>query len=214
MDNSGGFPVYCFGKVIAAFVAERYVMSIKIINLNVSFDDKEVIKDLALELPDQGVVSIFGPSGAGKTTLFNCLAGLITPDSGQIIGLENKKLSMVFQENRLLPWFSALKNVAFVINGDEEKARRALSWLELSDAADKLPDELSGGMQRRVAVARALAYGGDVLLLDEPNAGLDESLAERMMSRILEQWSGRLVMLITHDSSLVEKFADYRYDLS
>ncbi len=189
-------------------------MSIKIINLNVSFDDKEVIKDLALELPDQGVVSIFGPSGAGKTTLFNCLAGLITPDSGQIIGLENKKLSMVFQENRLLPWFSALKNVAFVINGDEEKARRALSWLELSDAADKLPDELSGGMQRRVAVARALAYGGDVLLLDEPNAGLDESLAERMMSRILEQWSGRLVMLITHDSSLVEKFADYRYDLS
>ena len=99
---------------------------------------------------------------------------------------------MVFQENRLLPWFSALKNVAFVINGDEEKARRALSWLELSDAADKLPDELSGGMQRRVAVARALAYGGDVLLLDEPNAGLDESLAERMMSRILEQWSGRL----------------------
>ena len=214
MDNSGGFPVYCFGKVIAAFVAERYVMSIKIINLNVSFDDKEVIKDLTLELPDQGVVSIFGPSGAGKTTLFNCLAGLITPDSGQIIGLENKKLSMVFQENRLLPWFSALKNVAFVINGDEEKARRALSWLELSDAADKLPDELSGGMQRRVAVARALAYGGDVLLLDEPNAGLDESLAERMMSRILEQWSGRLVMLITHDSSLVEKFADYRYDLS
>ena len=72
-------------------------MSIKIINLNVSFDDKEVIKDLTLELPDQGVVSIFGPSGAGKTTLFNCLAGLITPDSGQIIGLENKKLSMVFQ---------------------------------------------------------------------------------------------------------------------
>ena len=58
------FPVYCFGKVIAAFVAERYVMSIKIINLNVSFDDKEVIKDLTLELPDQGVVSIFGPSGS------------------------------------------------------------------------------------------------------------------------------------------------------
>ena len=132
-------------------------MSIKIINLNVSFDDKEVIKDLALELPDQGVVSIFGPSGAG-TTLFNCLAGLITPDSGQIIGLENKQLSMVFQENRLLPWFSALKNVAFVINGDEEKAREGLCRrLELSDAADKLPDELSGGMQRRVAVARALS---------------------------------------------------------
>ena len=78
-------------------------MSIKIINLNVSFDDKEVIKDLTLELPDQGVVSIFGPSGAGKTTLFNCLAGLITPDSGQIIGLENKNFLWFFRKTACCP---------------------------------------------------------------------------------------------------------------
>ncbi len=189
-------------------------MSIRIENLNVSFDNKQVIKDLSLELPEQGVVSIFGPSGAGKTTLFNCLAGLVTPDSGSITGLEGKRLSMVFQENRLLPWFSALKNVAFVIDGDEAKAKMALAWMELADAADKLPTELSGGMQRRVAVARALAHGGDILLLDEPNTGLDEGLTYRMMELVLEQWAGRLVLLITHDRALVEKFADDKYQLA
>ena len=187
---------------------------IQIEGLSLAYGDKRVLEDFSLSLPDRGVTALSGPSGCGKTTLLRVLAGLQRPDAGCLTGLDPARTVLLFQENRLLPWFSALKNVAFVINGDEEKARRALSWLELSDAADKLPDELSGGMQRRVAVARALAYGGDVLLLDEPNAGLDESLAERMMSRILEQWSGRLVMLITHDSSLVEKFADYRYDLS
>ena len=113
-----------------------------------------------------------------------------------------------------MPWFSALKNVAFVVDGDEAKAKMALSWMELADAADKLPAELSGGMQRRVAVARALAYGGDILLLDEPNTGLDEGLTYRMMELVLEQWAGRLVLLITHDRSLVEKFADDKYELA
>ena len=214
MDDSGGVSLYRSGKVVAAAIEKGRVMSIKIENLNVSFDNKQVIKDLSLKLPEQGVVSIFGPSGAGKTTLFNCLAGLVTPDSGSITGLEGKRLSMVFQENRLLPWFSALKNVSFVVDGDEAKAKIALSWMELADAANKLPTELSGGMQRRVAVARALAYGGDILLLDEPNTGLDEGLAYRMMELVLEQWEGRLVLLITHDRSLVEKFADYKYELS
>ena len=189
-------------------------MPVRITDLSINLGGKEVLSHLSLTMPERGVVSIFGPSGSGKTTLFNCLSGLLLPDSGSIEGMSDKKISMVFQENRLLPWFSAIKNVSFVLNGDEERARWALEQMELAEAMNKLPHELSGGMQRRVSIARALAYGGDILLLDEPTTGLDEQLADRLMRRVLQQWQDKLVLLITHDSNIVEKFADYRYDLN
>ncbi|NLF80556.1 MAG: ATP-binding cassette domain-containing protein [Clostridia bacterium] len=188
-------------------------MSIAVERLNVSFNGRQVLRDLSLTLPDSGVVCIYGPSGSGKTTLFNCLAGVIKPDSGAIRGLEGKRLAMVFQENRLLPWYNALENVAFAVEGDREKALRALAAMELAAEAEKLPAQLSGGMQRRVAIARALAYGGDILMLDEPTAGLDKELAERVVSRLIEAWRGRLILLITHDLWLAERFATFKYGL-
>ena len=188
-------------------------MSIVVERLNISFGGRPVLRDLSLSLPDSGVVCIYGPSGSGKTTLFDCLAGILEPDSGAIRGLEGKRLAMVFQENRLLPWYSALENVAFAVAGDREKARQALAAMELAAEADKLPDQLSGGMQRRVAIARALAYGGDILMLDEPTAGLDEELAERVVARLIEAWQGKLILLITHDSWLAERFATFKYGL-
>ncbi len=186
-------------------------MTIILDKVNVSFDHKKVLADFSLRLPGRGVVCLIGPSGSGKTTLFNCLAGIITPDSGHISGLEDKQLAMVFQENRLLPWYDALSNVAFVIQGDRQKAWHFLEKVELVEAAHKYPAELSGGMQKRVAIARALAYGGDILMMDEPTAGLDDQLAARIMSRIVEDWQQKLILLITHDLSLAEQFATEKY---
>ena len=188
-------------------------MSIRIDKLNIDFDGKPVICDLTLELPSKGVVCILGPSGIGKTTLINCLAGLQTAKSGSISGMEGKSVSLVFQENRLLPWVSAEENVAMVVEGDRQRALWALTQMELADEADKLPKELSGGMQRRVAIARALAYGGDILVLDEPTAGLDEALSARILARIIDLWQDKLLIIITHESWVAKGFSCQKFYL-
>jgi ABC-type nitrate/sulfonate/bicarbonate transport system ATPase subunit len=186
-------------------------MSIVIEHLNIAFAGKPVLRDLSLTLPDAGMVSIYGPSGCGKTTLLNCLAGFCRPDSGTICGMGGRRVSMVFQENRLLPWISALDNVGFVTGDNRQKAMTALIQMELAQVAGKRPGELSGGMQRRVAIARSLAFGGEVLLLDEPDTGLDQDLAVRVMQRLVIAWQGRLILLVTHDSALGDLFADEQY---
>ena len=159
-----------------------------------SYPGKEIFKDLSLEFPDQGTIALMGPSGMGKTTLLRLLAGLEKPASGQIKGSGQKKISFLFQEDRLLPWLTAKKNVALA--ADEEKAAYWLSQMEIENAAQS-PLEMSGGMQRRVALARAMAYEGDILLLDEPFKGLDESLRARIAGRIREK--AALTVLSIHD---------------
>lgn len=186
-------------------------MSIIVDKISLSFGDKQMLDDFSCQLPDVGVACLIGPSGSGKTTLFNCLAGILKPDSGSISGLQGKRKAILFQENRLLPWYNALANVAFVVKDDKGKAAHFLEQVELNDAAGKYPNELSGGMQRRVAIARALAYGGDILMLDEPTTGLDDELAQRIMHRIVEQWQDKLVILVTHDQQLAEMFATERF---
>ncbi|MBQ1355579.1 MAG: ATP-binding cassette domain-containing protein, partial [Solobacterium sp.] len=125
-----------------------------------------------------GITCIVGPSGFGKTTLLHTIAGLVHPDSGTIEG-GPEKVSLMFQDDRLFPWMNALQNIAVVCD-DEEKARRYLQAVELEQEAAAMPSELSGGMRRRIAFARALAYDGDMLLLDEPFKGMDLPLVERL----------------------------------
>ena len=144
---------------------------------------KTVLNGVSLALPGP-VSAVTGPSGCGKTTLLYVLAGLLLPWSGHVEGADGRRISMVFQEDRLLPWCTALENVAAPLPGEkEDRERIALEWLtrmELSDAANLFSGALSGGMRRRVAIARACAYGGDLLLLDEPFNGLDEALRARI----------------------------------
>ncbi|MBE5784533.1 MAG: ABC transporter ATP-binding protein [Clostridiales bacterium] len=175
---------------------------IRLENITCSYGEKTPVKDLTLTLPDTGVVGIFGPSGRGKTTLLRLLSGRIEPKAGEISGLTDKRVSVVFQEDRLLPWRTALENVAIVKDSSEVQAKELLASMELVAETDKLPRELSGGMQRRVALARALNFGGDILLLDEPFKGLDEALRLRIIERV--KGSFPLIVIATHDRAEAE----------
>ena len=172
-------------------------MPITLKNVTKSFDSVRVLDLPALEIPDTGIFAILGASGNGKTTLLRILAALETPDSGSVEGLDGKKISVVFQEDRLLPTLTALQNVAIVSN--EKNAKDALCAVGLSDAADKLPSQLSGGMARRVALARAIAYGGDVYLLDEPFKGLDSEIKNQVVSLFVKLAEKASVIIVTHD---------------
>ncbi|MCB0912533.1 MAG: ATP-binding cassette domain-containing protein [Propionibacteriaceae bacterium] len=161
---------------------------------------RPVLADFSLDLPETGTVCLLGPSGCGKTTLLRLLAGLAVPGSGRITGLAGRRVAVVFQEDRLLPWETAWQNaVARPDPGQRERARDWLLRLGLGDSLHTRPGELSGGMKRRVAMARALAAQADLLLLDEPFTGLDEP-AWRLAAGLVADAAGadRLTVLVTH----------------
>ncbi len=178
---------------------------IELKNVSLAFEKREVLKDFSATLTDKGILLITGPSGNGKTTLTRLIAGLSSPDSGEI-QTNGAKIAVVFQEDRLVPTLSALENVALVSNKTE--AEKRLADMELSDSLSLFPDELSGGMKRRVAIARALAFGGDVLLLDEAFNGINEDLARSIIGKIAEEYKDRLIIAVTHQPEL---FSEYKY---
>lgn len=175
-------------------------------NVTVSFDDNKVLNDFSAELPNKGLVLITGKSGGGKTTLLRLLLGLSKPDSGEVLTDGISRFSAVFQEDRLVPTLTALENVALV--SSKEEAEKRLCEVGLSDSAALLPEELSGGMKRRVALARALAFSGDVLILDEAFTGLEETLCKELIEKIFLEYKDRLIIAVTHRPEL---FADYDY---
>ena len=160
-----------------------------------TFDGKQVFSDFSYTLSLQGITALMGPSGCGKTTLLRLLCGLERPDSGTISGAP-EAYTFLFQENRLLPWASALENVALV--SDIETAKSILCKVGLAQELQTLPSALSGGMQRRVALARALAHKSPVLLLDEPFKGLDADLCREMIALLRQEAEKRPILLVTH----------------
>ena len=161
-----------------------------------AYGNTPILTDFSLTLPQSGAVCLFGPSGCGKTTLLRLIAGLEVPTSGSVCR-EDGRIAMVFQENRLAPWLTVRENLLLVTD-DTDAVDKALSAVSLQDTADRYPDELSGGMQRRVALARALAFGGDLLLLDEPFNGLDDALKESVANALRERFAEGLIVLVTH----------------
>lgn len=175
-----------------------------------TYEGKTVLQDVSLRFEEGKVTAIMGPSGQGKTTLLKILLGLEDCE-GTVSGMEGRRPAVVFQESRLLPWLSLKQNLELVCGpGKDREITEALSLMELTDAADKKPSELSGGMQRRGALARAIAYGGDILVLDEPFTGLDEALKERIAGKLAAQWRAekKTVLFVTHDSAEAKKYAD------
>lgn len=174
--------------------------------IHVRFHEKVVLDDFTMQLPERGVIAVSGPSGCGKTTMARVLCGLQKPDSGVVTGLKTGRVSVMFQEDRLLPWRSVLENLLLVTG--REEALRWLERLQLKDEADSMPATLSGGMRRRVALARALAFDSELLILDEPFKGLDPALKRSIYPLIREQAQKRPVLLISHELEDIEALAD------
>ena len=181
------------------------------------FGDVEVIPPLDLTIEDGEFTVFVGPSGCGKSTLLRLIAGLEDTSGGQIridkqdatnVPPAKRGLAMVFQSARLLPWRSVLGNIEFVLalRGLSRTARRErslglLGAVGLRDFAEAFPHELSGGMQQRVGLARALAVEPDVLLMDEPFAALDAMTRETLRAELLKLWArrGTAIVFVTHD---------------
>jgi len=174
---------------------------LKLTGISHSYGEHPVLQNRNLTLHPGQRIAVMGPSGCGKTTLLRIALGLLKPTAGTV---ENtfRKTSVVFQEPRLLPWRTALENVNLVLGDGKstlETARNYLERVKLTDAAHKYPRELSGGMQQRVAVARALAAEGDLLVLDEPFKAMDEVLREQIVSLVAQ--TDAAILLVTHEES-------------
>ncbi len=172
------------------------------------------VSDVSMAIPAGALVSLVGPSGCGKTTVLKILADLLKPDDGVVrIGnaesrfAPGRDVGMVFQQALLLKWRTVLENVLLPAeilglprSAARERARALLDMVGLKDCADRYPQQLSGGMQQRAAIARALVHDPKLLLMDEPFGALDALTRERMNLEMLRIWqkSGKTVVFVTH----------------
>ena len=162
-----------------------------------------VLKGIDLHLPESKITVILGRSGCGKTTLLRIVGGLEQADSGEIIFDENHKTAYVFQEPRLMPWQNVWNNVKFGLKKEEEDEKMVqgiIDMVGLNGFENAYPDQLSGGMQQRTAIARALAYQPSFIMMDEPFAALDFFTRSQMQKELLrlQQEQGTSILFVTH----------------
>lgn len=170
--------------------------------LTLSFGEKRVLDRFSLCVPESGITALRGPSGCGKTTLLRTLAGLELPQSGTVEGLSPRDTALLFQENRLLPWRTVEQHLTDVLPRERrQEAARLLALTELSGEEASLPHSLSGGMGRRLALARCLALPARLYLLDEPFAGIDRARAGRIMDRM--RALGLPILLSSHEEDIL-----------
>ena len=169
----------------------------------VRFGDKTVLDNFSLTLPLEGITALSAPSGSGKTTLMRVIAGLQSGDAGTVDGPPPRDIAVLFQEDRLLPWRTVEEHITDVLPPKRrQEAERWLALAELTGEEKSFPSALSGGMCRRLALARTLALGGDLYLLDEPFNGVDPPRISRMLSRI--RALGVPVLLASHDREVLD----------
>lgn len=180
-------------------------MDINIKKLSKAYDGQLVLEDFTHCFKEGSFTCIMGKSGAGKTTLLSILMGLENADSGEIEGLEDKRISAVFQENRLCENLTALYNIKMVIKNESNisdiEICQLLGRIGIDTSDKKTVNEFSGGMKRRVAILRALLADFDLLIMDEPLKGLDIDTKDSVIALIKEFTIGKTVIMTTHDIS-------------
>lgn len=174
-------------------------------NVSFAYKEKPVLKNLSLRLESGSKTCFFAESGKGKTTLLRIIMGLEKPQSGTV-DTHGEVFSAVFQENRLLPFKTVLNNIT-LIGAAKDTALYHLSALGLGGAVDKYPSELSGGMLRRAALARALSADYTTLILDEPFSGLDSDNIKTAADHILKSVGKRTIIAVTHSEYETETLA-------
>ena len=183
-------------------------------NICKAYGEKTVLQDFSHVFPAGKRTCIMGPSGCGKTTLLRIILGLETPDTGTITG-KPERVTAVFQENRLFEDFSALSNLAAVCpHGDKHTMADHLTELGLGDSLHKPVRTLSGGMKRRVSIARAVLAPGDLVILDEPFTGLDKDTKDVVLHYLKHHTQGRTLLVVTHDPAERDALADEVLDMT
>lgn len=178
-------------------------MPISIHNIQKAFGSKQVLTGVDYVLEDDSIYCLMGPSGMGKTTLLRILMDLEDPDGGSIQGLEKNDIAVMFQENRLLEWMDAVDNVAVMRKGIRDKKlkqeiEKNLQRILPADCLHQPVSQLSGGMKRRVALARAMNYPSKLIILDEPFTGLDRATKNDVVDYVLQMRGDRILLVATH----------------
>lgn len=172
-------------------------------DLTFRYGEKLVLDRFSLQIPDRGLTALSGPSGCGKTTLLRVMAGLERPESGRLSGVDPARTAILFQEDRLLPWRRVGQQITDVLPRSRRgELERWLAFAELSGEENAYPAALSGGMARRLALARCAALGGSLLLLDEPFAGVDPQRAARILGRLREL--SVPIVLTSHQAAVLD----------
>lgn len=195
---------------------------IELINISKKYDQLQILKNFNMTIENEKITCLFGPSGIGKTTIANIVSNIVSIDEGMIKGTDDSLFSYVFQEPRLLDWYSVYDNIDFVLKdlydarGREEIVKAYIDMVDLGEYKEYKPKALSGGMAQRVSLARAFAYPSDILIMDEPFKGLDTKLKNEMISSFLKLWSKgkRTVLFITHDVDEAILLSDIIYILN
>ncbi|NLY82060.1 MAG: ATP-binding cassette domain-containing protein [Clostridiales bacterium] len=181
-------------------------MDIELKNVDIKISDKYIVESFDGTFIDNDINLLIGKSGSGKTTILRALMGFIQIDKGEIKGLDNKKISAVFQEDRLIESLSLIKNLN-IVTADQEKIVKALKETEIYEARNKKVRELSGGMKRRAAIIRALLKESDLIIMDEPFVGIDKETLLKVMNYVKEMSAGKTLIIATHDEN-VHKYFD------
>lgn len=204
-------------------------MELKLRNVNMTYDDKEILREISLEIKNKEAIAIIGPSGAGKSTLLRLLSMIEQPDSGSICVNDHhleetnpeeyyKKIGFVFQAHALFPHLSVLRNITLILEkvhgydlkDAEEKALKLLTHFDLQDHTHKTASQLSGGQSQRVSIVRSLAINPEVLFFDEPTSALDPVLTQEVLNTILKlREESTNFVIVTHEILFAKKAADY-----
>ncbi|MEA3317332.1 MAG: ATP-binding cassette domain-containing protein [Bacteroidota bacterium] len=182
-------------------------MNLELQNINKSFKEINLFDKFSILFKENIITSIIGPSGCGKTTLLNIICKTSELEAGNLIGFDNKKISYIFQEPRLLPWKTVKENISFVIKDIYPKKKqdiiikKLLKIVELENFENHYPSQLSGGMKQRVAMARAFSNSSDIILMDEAFKGLDIKLKQNLIRIFKKIWTkyNKTVIFVTHD---------------